>query len=87
MSKRGNFYGNISRTREDGKRFGRDVGRQSKTFALCRAAVDAGRQDGETAYIQLWSDVTQSRRIVAECGTDGVWYAIDPFTGDRNPVA
>ena len=74
----GNFYATAISTREDGKRFGRQVARQARTGLEAARLLDASRLPG---YVQVWSDATQQRSIWAERRSDGSWYSVNPFTG------
>lgn len=68
---RGNYYGTSIRRREDGVRIGTEAARQAKTQDEAKARVEA-RGTGQ-GYVQVWSDRTQSRTVVATL-RNGVWY-------------
>jgi hypothetical protein len=82
--RRGNYYATASTRRPDGRRFGHQVARQAKTLHEACRAVDEFQHPQATGrgYVQLWSDHTQSRTIVAERDEAGNWWALDPFSGN-----
>lgn len=79
MRTRGNYYVEAIERRPDGRRFGREIGRQVKTFKQARAILDAADLRG---FVQVWSDRTYSRTIVAERDEAGNWWTPNPFTGN-----
>lgn len=80
----GNYYATAHETREDGRRFGRQVARQRKTLAQARRALD---ESGLPGYVQLWIAHENRRRIVAERDEAGNWWAANPYTGNLDPLA
>lgn len=85
---RGDYYATASYI-ENGRRKGWQVARQARTLREARAAVDAFNRPGATGrgYVQLWSDATASRTVVAERDEAGNWWAPEPFTGTLLPLA
>lgn len=85
---RGNYYASALETRphptRDSATYARQVARQARTFADARARLDA---TGQRGYVELWSDRTQSRTRVAERDTDGSWWSLNPYNGERVPLA
>ncbi len=77
---RGNYYATAINTREDGKRFGREVACQAPSFRAAQRALDAS---GLPGYVQFWSDRQQQRFISAERRADGTWFSTNPFTGEH----
>lgn len=83
MRNAGNYYANGTEFR-NGKRYGKEVARQAKSFAAARKALD---ESGLSGYVQLWSDRTQQRTVIADRDINGQWTSVDPFTGERVPLA
>lgn len=76
MRTRGNYYGNVTDVRPNGKRYGWCVARQAKTAMEARKAIDA---TGLRGSIQLWDETTQRRYVIAERDEAGNWWSIDPY--------
>ena len=81
---RGTYYVTALRERtskfNDVRTYGDQVGRQIRTRKEAFAILDRLNERG---YVQQWSDSQQQRFIVGERDAQGVWSAINPFTGAR----
>jgi len=79
---RGRYYADAHMRRENGKRFGVEVARQAPTLRAACAALTAS---GLPGHVQVWSDVTQQRHLVAERDEAGNWWLRNPYTGNLDP--
>lgn len=80
---RGDWYATAIETREDGKRFGREVARQAPTL---RAAARALNESGLPGYVQKWVHHRGQRVVVADRHGDGTWTSLNPYTGEHEPI-